>query len=317
MNKKFISLLIVVFVTVIGYYFLHKTIPATELSYSGNNLETSKNNTDEQTLTGYLVKYEGQYIFEDCYGGQIYIIGQLPDSKLVYKNINNSVSISIINSPTELSIKKIDILNGKCNPKDNVQLIQDKLIGYGSVSEGETYIQDGYYLALNSTKSVGTKNIFNFQFLHYGDPKGIYQTTLTIEKYKILDDKYEIKTMDPNDIFEAKGKVAVFFSPSDAEITEMKKNDEHGFYTVADDNSYYESIAREFLKKSNIKTVYTNKRYINFIRDNPDSGNQIFIDTMAIGKDEWGVLLFDGKKEPIRGDMVNIQPDYDKYFKGK
>ncbi|HLP86781.1 MAG TPA: hypothetical protein VK153_02800 [Candidatus Paceibacterota bacterium] len=269
---------------------------------------------DEETHEGYLVKYNDSYIFSDCLGDKIYVFPVTLEPKIKYENTNSSVSISILNTHKDLSLSKIEILNKQCDSNDDAQLAHDRLMGYGVMFENEAYIQDGHDLVLEQTKKIGSKTILTFQFLHYGDPFSLYQDTMTIDKGTLLDNKYEIKDINTNDIFTAEGKVAVFFSPSDTEIEEMKKNDEEGFYVGADDTMYYQSVAGEFLEKNNIKTVYTNKRYINLKRDNAEFGDEIMLDKKSLNQG-WGLLLFDGKTYPVLADMVNVGPDFNKYFK--
>lgn len=105
---------------------------------------------------------------------------------------------------------------------------------------------------------------------------------------------------------------ALFLDPSDEWIAKMKKEDERGFYTTADDSMYYVSLATTFLESKKLKIVHTQKRYLDFTKAN---GSKIYVDRNLADAEAWGVILFDGSKDPSKVDMTVIQSEYEKYFK--
>jgi hypothetical protein len=111
--------------------------------------------------------------------------------------------------------------------------------------------------------------------------------------------------------FQVKGRCAVFYSPDSIEIEHLKnKIGEDNFYGVVDDNNYYNSEAMKILESKNIKIIITDNRYIEFIKDN---GQTTLLDKKSF-EAKWGVILFDGKKEPLSVNPVEIAPDVEKYF---
>lgn len=114
------------------------------------------------------------------------------------------------------------------------------------------------------------------------------------------------------EVFKVSGVAAVFFQPNSAWIETMKKENEDAFYVIADDAMYSYSIATDFLNKENIKILSTDKRYLQFIKDN---GEDVVIDRNSISREGWGVFLFDGKRDPFNANMAVIQTDYESYFR--
>lgn len=118
----------------------------------------------------------------------------------------------------------------------------------------------------------------------------------------------EIRNQKP---MQVKGMSAVFYSPDSIEIEKLKsKVGEDNFYQIVDDNNYYNSEAMKELEKNGIKVVVTDNRYIEFLKDD---GRTSLIDKVSL-EEKWGVILFDGKKEPLSVSPVDIASDIKKYF---
>ncbi len=120
-----------------------------------------------------------------------------------------------------------------------------------------------------------------------------------------------------SDTLTISGVAAVYLSPMGAWIEERKRVNEDDFYTAADDYVWYKVHSRDFLESQDIKIVDTDQRYINFIKDD---GSHILLDRYI--KDEegwdrrgWGLYLFDGKQDPYDASMVDMEFEYEKYFK--
>lgn len=96
--------------------------------------------------------------------------------------------------------------------------------------------------------------------------------------------------------FDADSTKVVFISPDSLEIEHMKQEyGEEDFYTIADDNLYYDYEAYEFLKEKEFEYKSTDKRFVKLIKE---SGKEIFVDTHKYDEN-WGVIIFNGKDEPI------------------
>ena len=93
----------------------------------------------------------------------------------------------------------------------------------------------------------------------------------------------------------------------------MKKDfGEEDFYTIADDNIYFESEADEFLEQKKVKVVYPNTRYLKFISA---TSKEFCIDTKSKSKPGWFTILFDPNREsPILVHPIDIVEDYERYF---
>lgn len=78
---------------------------------------------------------------------------------------------------------------------------------------------------------------------------------------------------------------------------QQHKTPEDEWYTIADDNLYYLSLATDTLKKLKIDVLnYTRKEsFIKFIK--PDN-SEIVIDSKKM-MDAWGLILFNGKDNPV------------------
>ena len=106
-------------------------------------------------------------------------------------------------------------------------------------------------------------------------------------------------------------KCAVIYNPDTVKIELLKTAGEDGFYTAADDAMTYVSQSRDFLVKHNIKVVETDLRFVDFY-----ANGKVIKRFDLSGKDKvWGIILFNGKDEPVESDLTNIEPDYEKIMK--
>jgi len=87
---------------------------------------------------------------------------------------------------------------------------------------------------------------------------------------------------------------------------------EKDFYTVADDNNFYQSEASDFLKQKNIKVVHPKTRYLKF---KTATGNEFNFDTKSKANKGWLTIFFDPKKEaPVIMSPVDIDLEYESFF---
>jgi len=111
-------------------------------------------------------------------------------------------------------------------------------------------------------------------------------------------------------------KAGIFIGPDNLQIEQLKSEiGEDDFYTIADDNNYYESEASDFLEQKNIKIVYPKTRYLKF---KTATGKEFNFDTKSKANPGWLTVLFDPKKEsPIIVSPVDIDLEYEIYFTDK
>ncbi len=108
----------------------------------------------------------------------------------------------------------------------------------------------------------------------------------------------------------------IFFIPDKSTIDSLKRaQGEDGFETVIEDNSYQDSEAKIFLEKQ--KTMREQDAGITdnleFFKSN---GTIVRINLKKLNK-IWGIVLFDGKNDPVITTSTNVETDYKKYFKTK
>jgi hypothetical protein len=116
-----------------------------------------------------------------------------------------------------------------------------------------------------------------------------------------------------NDTMLVDKKCVVFFQPDSALIElHMKKSKEEDFRAGADDYMYYINESWQYLDKKGIKILDAkDKKYLGFI--SVDKKMQLVkLDTLP---DLWGLYFFDPAKQPHYADIMDIESDYDNYYK--
>ena len=132
-----------------------------------------------------------------------------------------------------------------------------------------------------------------------------------LEKVEIKSRFSVTEVLQSNDSIIIKGACAVLFSPDSIKINHLKSlYGEDNFYILTDDNLWYLSEARQFLQSKKIRIVETEKERIQFIQSN---GRKIDVN-ISNTDTSWGYILFDGKKEPIKFDLIEIVGNHAKYF---
>lgn len=106
---------------------------------------------------------------------------------------------------------------------------------------------------------------------------------------------------------------AIFISPSDVQIERMKREyGEEDFYTVADDNSYYDYQASELLEKYDVKISHLEAGTLELIGEYMGWK----IDTGKEGAPGWTLIFFNIKKRPKIVSSIDITEEVIKeYFK--
>ncbi len=114
-----------------------------------------------------------------------------------------------------------------------------------------------------------------------------------------------------SDTLTVSGPAAVLFHPDSVRLMEWKAEKEaDDFFILADDAQWYTAKARTFLKEKGLLTIDTDQRCISFIQEN---GNKIHLRTDTL-EPVWGLILFDGLKEPLVTYPVEVEIDCQQYF---
>lgn len=122
---------------------------------------------------------------------------------------------------------------------------------------------------------------------------------------------YTLASIPSGDVLVIDSSAAVFVSPDSLQIERMHAEMGDDFYTVADDNLYYEYEAAEFLKRKDVQVLYPKERYLKFVTFN---GNPINFDTKAEAGRGWTALLFRPDSLPRIINPVDIETEFEAYF---
>ncbi|MGQ0829367.1 MAG: hypothetical protein ACT4ON_13345 [Bacteroidota bacterium] len=120
--------------------------------------------------------------------------------------------------------------------------------------------------------------------------------------------KKETQIKDENLISDA---CAIFVSPTDKQIDSIKATmPEEDFYIVADDNMFYISKARDYLKSQKVK-IY-DKESVGVLKFRKTDGN---VSELQLSGLFWKLILFNGKKKPTIVDITAIEDEFKNYMK--
>src|ERR1051325_5377702 len=129
-----------------------------------------------------------------------------------------------------------------------------------------------------------------------------------IRPYYPMDaERTDIQLNDTAKFYTVSEICAVSIFPDTSWINEQQRSmPESDWNTVADDNSFYISQGEDSLEKINIPVQYrmNDKQYIRFIKKDK---SEFIIDKSKM-KDKWGLILFNGKDDPVFwwGDDIGI-----------
>ena len=103
---------------------------------------------------------------------------------------------------------------------------------------------------------------------------------------------------------------AVFVAPTSGQIDSLKtKLGDDKFFDFASEKMKAISNARIFLESKNV--VIVNADAVGFMEFKK---NDEVISKQKLNGMLWGIILFDGKSDPVVADMTNIEKDYDRVF---
>lgn len=104
---------------------------------------------------------------------------------------------------------------------------------------------------------------------------------------------------------------AIIIEPTDKKIDSLQHAySDQEYSSILDDNLHYVEIARELFKAKALKTI--EKKPIGILKFKKADGN---IAEMPITEFLWGVVLFNGKSDPIETDLTMIEEEYNRYMK--
>lgn len=123
--------------------------------------------------------------------------------------------------------------------------------------------------------------------------------------YKIQN--YIVEENIPDDSIQVVDAVGVIvINPTEEQIDQMiEEYGEDDFYTVADDNSFYQASAIAQLDSFAVHTVIAEKRYLKLA----GNGKTWLIDVRPEGAPEWNMIFFDKAQEPRVMSAIDVTPE--------
>ncbi len=145
--------------------------------------------------------------------------------------------------------------------------------------------------------------LLNCSLTFINTPK-IYNTYQTnLDKIYKLESYIEKSKIDNSKLQNINFDCAILIYPTDRQISEMKKEQgEESFYTVADDNMYYQGTAIGLLDSLKIKTITAEKTYLKLTGEK----NSWTLNLRKKGLPAWNLILFKKDKEPQVISTVGI-----------
>lgn len=122
-------------------------------------------------------------------------------------------------------------------------------------------------------------------------------------------DNYLVKGgVTEKDLHQISESVALLISPTHEQIEEMKKEyGEEDFYTVADDNSYYQGTAIGMIDSLGVKMIGDKSRFIRF--EGRDGKSVWTLDIRKKGAPPWNLIFFHTDKSPEIISTVDIDSE--------
>jgi hypothetical protein len=157
-------------------------------------------------------------------------------------------------------------------------------------SEKEHDIQNGSEISKKSAKDFNYEDMF------------IIENFISNKNPKVED----ITVIDENGV--------VFIFPDSVQIAQMKgktNEDLESFYTVADDNSFYQNEALKLLDSLHVRTIHPKSRYLKFVMNE----ESILIDTKSKYSGGWMTILFNTNKKPKIVSAVGFESFYSEFVK--
>ena len=126
------------------------------------------------------------------------------------------------------------------------------------------------------------------------------------DSYTRLDSYLVDANPDTADFQTINKSCAILVNPTKEQIELMEKEYGEDFYTIADDNTFYQANAMEVLDSLDIKTVMADqKRYLKLM----DRKKDWTLDIRQNGAPGWNLILFSLGKRPKVVSAININND--------
>src|SRR5690606_6040410 len=108
---------------------------------------------------------------------------------------------------------------------------------------------------------------------------------------------------------------AIFVSPTNKQVEELKQKHGEDFYTIADDNLWYQNEAFELLDSMQISIVNFDKEATHLKLINLDS-NEWILNLRQKDAPSWNIILFDNSKTPKIVSSIDVNEELIlEYFK--
>jgi hypothetical protein len=104
--------------------------------------------------------------------------------------------------------------------------------------------------------------------------------------------------------------MALIVLPTPAQVEAMEAEYGEDFYTIADDASYYQSIAMQMIDSLQVKTVHASKRFVQFTTEE----DTVTLDVRKQGVPEWNIIFFHVKKKPEIIPAIELTEEHIKNY---
>lgn len=148
----------------------------------------------------------------------------------------------------------------------------------------------------SKTESVSIATPDTTMVTSSGFDENKYETLLDLTNYLASESPSdtEVQTIDSTCV--------IVINPSDEQLATMETEYGEDFYTIADDNSYYQAEASMKLDSFSIKTVQADQRFLKL----KGTSETWIIDIRKDGAPEWNMILFHPHKKPEVVSSINV-----------
>ncbi|ASZ10061.1 hypothetical protein CK934_03250 [Chitinophaga sp. MD30] len=113
-------------------------------------------------------------------------------------------------------------------------------------------------------------------------------------------------------ILEVKGACAVVYIPGAGKMNELQQSFGKDFKELSAANAAALQQARQYLRQQGMKILETSQYQLHFVKSN---GTTLDIN-LNRPKYAWEIFLFDGKNDPIKANLTDIEAGYQEMKNG-
>lgn len=113
-------------------------------------------------------------------------------------------------------------------------------------------------------------------------------------------------------VLEIKDACAVLYTPGTGKLNELQKSFGKDFKELSAANAAALQQARQYLRQQGLKVLETSQYQLHFIKSN---GASLDIN-LNRPKYAWEIFLFDGKNDPIKANLTDIEASYQEMKNG-